>query len=172
MERACKKCGETKPIEEFGKNTKQLRDTIAIYIMGSCKKCISNYNLKYNKNHKKEMHTYNIKNYDKERRKKYYEIRKDEIRDTCRLYGQTNKNKLYEKRKEYLKNHPDIKKELIYRKVRELQDCYIIANIKKSMELDTKTIRDNPELIENYRQYVKVKRLLKSKKNDTSTKTS
>jgi hypothetical protein len=84
-------------------------------------------------------------------------------------YWGENKNKLMIRRKDYRQ-----KNEAYYRnrRISLLSDGYIANNIRQTINLSTLTIKQNPDLIENYRQQIKVKRLIKSKKNDKSTETS
>lgn len=140
MERTCKKCGETKPIEEFCKSKECL-----FGYSHQCQKC-------------RRLH------YNKEIRQRYYETRKEEIRKIARLYKIRNRNWISKKQREYYTTHPILRKEKCNRRARDLQDCYLINHLCRDFRLTAKDIRQHPELIENYRQQIKIKRLLKSKK--------
>jgi hypothetical protein len=165
MERTCKKCGETKPIEEFGKNHVNNRE----YISHICKICTGHRMKKWRKDNYKEIRRYRIQ-YDQN----HYDIIKnqksiweknnhtgnpDHLRKRKDDYH-SNKNGQKERQSSYCKSLTD-----------SLDDQYIIACIKQNYRLERETIKEYPEFIESYRQQIKVKRLIKTKK-DESTKTS
>ena len=50
----------------------------------------------------------------------------------------------------------------------ELRDTYVKDQIRRVFSIPTKTIYEYPDLIENYRQQIKVKRLLKTKKDESN----
>jgi len=127
MERTCKKCGETKPIEEF-RISRIYKDKV--YYMHICRKC-------YNINHKFW-------------RKLNSEILKSEY--------ERNRDKMLIRMNEYAKKRTD-----------NLHDSYVAYIIKNSINLSIKIIRQHPGLIENWRQQIRIKRLLKQKKNDIKT---
>jgi hypothetical protein len=194
MERTCKKCGETKPIEEFRKRQQ--------WFSNQCKKCDyidrkkwaelnkdnsrkkrkewcernKDYTKKYNKIHKER---------NKEKlsiqQKKWYEENRDIILQKAKIYGERNKerrtknkkewdSKNKEKRKKDRRMWSEINKDKVIEQQRierdELKDIYVIRGIHSFTGMKFKIIRQHPELIESWRQQIKVKRLLKQKKNE------
>ena len=104
-------------------------------------------------------------------------------KDICKIcqssigYCKSNRNKRIHKNifannlfKEINKNVNKASKKF-YGKLnsKKLKDPYIIEIIRSNTGLENKTIHEHPELIENYRQQIKLKRLLKQKKNDIKT---
>jgi hypothetical protein len=85
-----------------------------------------------------------------------------------RQYNKEWQKKYREKHKEYYK---DLQLKSNIERTDKLTDTYIVQNIHYAYGLDYKTIRQHPELIESYRQQIKIKRLLKQKK-DENIKTS
>lgn len=76
-----------------------------------------------------------------------------------------------EKRKAYKKTpigkrvNKTSKKNSTRKAIDQLKDHYVIHQIKNQTGLSVETIKANPILIENQRQQIKLKRLLKQKKN-------
>ena len=143
MERTCNECGEIKPIEKFKKTRYGFRY--------KCKTCMRKLNSK-TPAYKKAQARASIKY-----RKKY-------------------SDKIKEKNKKYRLSHPYGEKQKKSEKKRrkknsdKLTDRYVINIIRHVKKIKAKTIRQHPEFIENYRQQIKFKRLLKQKK-DENTKT-
>jgi len=102
----------------------------------------------------------------------------DILKEECKKWR--NKNKL--KVKAYKKVYEEENKEqtlIGHRKrnkksIEKLVDCYVVHQIKQRTGLSTETIRNNPELIDNHRIQIIVKRLIKTKKDEyaKNTKTS
>lgn len=203
MERTCKKCGETKPIEEFEK----CKGCDYGY-SHRCKKCVNkikgergkldiekrrqNGRRLYSNNRDAYLATkykWRRKNPDKASaiRRKNYLKHKNERCNYAKIYRQLH----YESIKEWEANYQINNREIILQRNRiqhkrnrikisdtnkenakNLTDNYVESIIRRTTKLNLKTIRQNPKFIENYRQQIKVKRLLKSKGNEQSTKTS
>lgn len=155
--RVCKKCGEEKPFNKFAK----IKTAIGGrgHICNSCKK-------------KK----YRQSEAGKRAIKLYRELNKDDLRAKEKIY-----KKIYNKRHpeivkarqlRYKKRHPDrINKKNRRRYKRHMEaltDRYVIHIISHTKGIPEKTIRKYPELIESYRQQIKLKRLLKQKKNENN----
>jgi hypothetical protein len=117
---------------------------------------ISKYKLENRELILKRAKEYRIKNKDKIR--KEYKAYCDKNRDEIRLKGRI-KNIDGERRKQRKEDRDYLK------------TYYISAKLRRSTGLNMKTIKEHPELIESYGQQIKIKRLLKQKK-DESTKTS
>jgi hypothetical protein len=195
MERTCKKCGETKPIEEFVKDKLKSNGYKNI-----CKKC-RNYKtrLSYRLNpEKSKIRTLNYRKNNRERylaraRKYNFDHREENsIKNKIRRdkVKKENPEKIIQKRhidyiktreislrqsKIYALSHPEMYRlasKKYHNKVKEeLGDEYVIAIFKPASGLRITTIKNNPELIEKWRQQIKIKRLLKQKKNE-NTETS
>jgi len=146
MERTCKKCGETKPIEKFKK-----RDT-CIYGRGHvCKTC-------------------SRKSY-----RKTPAYKKARVRANAR-YRKKYPDKIKEYDKKYRLSHPygerqkETEKKRRKKNADKLTDRHVINVIRHVKKIKAETIRQYPEFIQTYRQQLKVKRLLKQKQ-DENTKT-
>lgn len=172
MERTCKKCGETKLIEEFvgNKICKEGYEHV-------CKKCAklkrttnketnTIYHKKWLLTHKGNTYTNRKKEYDKE----YHKLNKIRLNNYTKEFVKNNyyKDGVNVYSAEYRKNNRD----LIRKNITELGNSYIALLIVRSLDIDRETLKQHPELIENHKQLIKIKRLLKSRKNDKSIKTS
>jgi len=204
MERTCKKCGETKLVEEFPKDRNRYRLI--------CRKCYNEENRnkhKLNPEKKRERdNRYKSKNVEKLREyfKEYRSKNAEKLRERRREYRGSDKYREYRiknadiillKRKEKVKekaikariyrlqNPEKIRAQELKRRykrrdeihianletVKNLPDRYVINCIRNRIKISPATLRNYPELIEEWRQQIKVKRLLKSKK-DENTETS
>ena len=201
MERTCKKCGETKPIEEFEKSK-----GCNYGYSHRCKKCCAKIkrekeNLDIEKRRQKGRRQYNNnrdhylmikkewrkknpnkvsfirrKNYLKHKNERcnyskiYYQLHPETCKERHANYRINNRIKILKKsRGKYKINQIEILHK-IKEDVKNLTDNYIEGVMRLTTKLNLKTIRQHPELIENYRQQIKIKRLLKQKKNE-NTKT-
>ena len=156
MERTCRKCGETKPIEKFVKNE------------NSCKVCRAEYKKEYYIKNKEHVKEYQIKNKDeiKNRKKEYHLKNKEYFKEHRKKYRIKNKEYIKEYNKEYMIKNKEYIKEY-GKKIRDdLNESYILARIRSNTGLSIKTAKQHPELIENFRQQILIKRLIKSKKNE------
>lgn len=127
------------------------------------------------------------KEQEKEYRKQYYLKNKQTALDRAKKHYENNResilaNKDVEKRKEYCKkwrkeNKDHVKRykkssesEKIGKKTREkrcrleLRDTYVIEKLMAQFGLSRETILKNPQMIENQRIQIKLKREIKSKK--------
>jgi hypothetical protein len=211
MERTCKKCGETKSIEEFSKNTEckeGRRHTCKIcsnfsnlkplsqnkinkidLLIRGLKKCCSCKNVKQTSEFYKAPSTdgyrgrciicdkdmskrWGEKNREKHRlsAKEYRINHLEQCKQTVRKYRKLHKEKCYElnmlwsnKNKKYVAEKKKITERL---NRNNLKDTYMINIMMAVLNLSRKTLYQHPELIENYRQQIKVKRLLKQKKHE------
>lgn len=175
MERTCKKCGETKPIDEFVKNKRLLSGHDF-----TCKKC----------SNKQKLNNF----VEKYRNDQIFREHRLELSNNYKRNHPDRESYLAKKR-EYMRNHPGdmlMKKE--YRKLyREnhkeqhnistrndarqartnLSDSYIIAVIRQFTGHSAKTIRKYPEYIELQRKKIyhirEANQLLKNVQNEKST---
>lgn len=113
MERTCKKCGETKPIEEFAKN-KECRFGRS-YVCKCCRNKMSNIS----RSKDPEYHT-KVKIWSK---KHYTENDKKRLSEYQKIYRQTNKEKISARRRKYRLNNID--------KIRE-RERYLARNRPKT----------------------------------------
>lgn len=234
MERTCKKCGETKPIEEFSKSKKcnlgytymcticyrkysnarrdllkqkeyrelhkeeinqKARDDYKVHkekILRKLKEWrdnnkdkISLANKKYCKNNRDTLLVKNKKHYNDNKIKilqqmhKYYELNKDKILQRNRVYANKNKDKIRAKQIEWAQKHRRYLNDKYRlsgrlsdrRDTLELTDNYIIQLIGQN-GITTNIIKQHPELIDNYRQQIKLHRLIKKQSNGQSIETS
>jgi hypothetical protein len=163
MERTCKKCGETKPIEEFYKDRGSYRS--------ACKMCYKDLNRSYlqaNRNkvcdHQKKYYQENkekYKAYVKEneeyilkQRKMRYERDGQIMRAKHRGWLKNNKEHVKEYSKLYYAQNKDIQSEKKKMFAKELTDGYIIGAIQHAIGYNSQTIRQNPKLIKLYRQQI------------------
>jgi len=179
MERTCKKCGETKPIEEFGKEKRNISGYGC-----RCKSCDVLRSLEYYyKNHYYDKHKDRIFEYHR----KYYENNKEKVNGYSKKYYQNNIKYIKKRTKEYRENNKEYYKEIgekwrennkehisdynkRYRQNKRstIPDVYIRILLNRQYGLHAKILKQHPELIENYRQQIKIKRLLKQKKNENN----
>lgn len=205
MERTCKKCGETKPIEEFTKDKK-----CKLGYRFICKRCKNNYQSLREVHSKRLIKKRQL--FDKGLKKcctckkikpvNYFGLckrNKDGHDDHCKIcacnfsktfyninkkgkikiYNELNKNSIKQKASLYMPMYYINNKNLILKRVKEygtrnrnnITDLYIISLIQKAYGLKRQNIKKNSELIESHHMYIKIKRLLKSKK-DENIKTS
>ena len=152
MERTCKKCGETKPIEEFVKRANSK------YVRYSCKLCA-------NKNGK-------LAN------KKFYKNHKNQINEGCRNYYNEHKKRINQRSLQYISNKMKsdpifrAKRNALHRKIDNkctalLYDRYVANNIRLLTGISVRVIQQHPELIECKRLIIKIKRLANENSNRT-----
>jgi hypothetical protein len=183
MERTCKKCGETKPIEEFylqpgNKNgyNSECKSCKKIYKADYYRKNIKLIKSKhriYSQSHKQEKIDYRrewLKNNPEKAKlmsKKSHERNRENILAYLRIYQKTHKNKLNEKSKLWARNHPNKEKIKHQRYVKSLCDGYIIEQLFRNTGLLKSKIKEHPELIEVKRIQIKLKRLANENSNRT-----
>lgn len=172
MERTCKKCGETKPIDKFVKS----KGCSEGYCF-TCRLCYNSHarqivnketraekNKQYKVSHKEYFKQYGIQYYKLHKIKFYHQRRKwiennrEKYKEMCNKSSISLKHKLQ-------------KRKCSKKAIDSLLDSYIIERLHDIIKIDFKVIKQYPELIENYRQQMRVKRLLKSRK-DENIKTS
>jgi len=112
QEKRCSKCGELKPITEFGKQK------VGKYgVRGSCKLCNSKKNKKYYQENKEQRSEYHKKWRDenkellKEKKRKYREENKENIKIKMKKYREENKDKIKERSKKYYEENKEKIKE-------------------------------------------------------------
>lgn len=125
MERTCKKCGDTKPIEEFVKFKDTYRNT--------CKKCANEY--------AKTIHPI----LTKEKQRLYRESHKIQIKKSRKNWYENNKEYENETSKEYCKNHRIRINELA--KLRYPKYAYTEKYKIKNREYQAKYLAKNKEII-------------------------
>lgn len=106
--KVCKKCGEEKEIEFFGKN-KSKKDGIDIY----CKECNILKSKNYKQNHEEYYKEYykkwieENKEYKRTKDKEYYTNNKESVRNKVKEYCQKNKEKVSDNSKKYREENKD-----------------------------------------------------------------
>ena len=176
MEKKCSKCGETKDVSEFSKNN-QKKDGY----MSTCKKCRSIYRkgiyaespeLKLrNRAKAKKWRIENPERY-KYNQDKYRIENEAELKEKKSIYQKENWNDRKKYHKEWSnKNYKHVrsycKKQLSVGRT-NLHDWYLRFIIKQNSGLTDETIKNHPELIENKRLGIKIKRILKQKKYENT----
>lgn len=171
MERTCKKCGEIKPIESF--RNKYYKDWPNKF-SHTCKLCEAKHSKEYqikNRGKRKLYEKNNLKRLN-EQHKKWRDSNHERVLECERKYWKNNLERKRILQKQWTHNNREIvnKAAKLRQKkyVEKLLDSYIIARIKNEFKMEHKIIKENPELIENYRQQIKVKRLLKQKKHENA----
>lgn len=96
MDKVCKKCGVSKPIDEFGK-----AKTCLDGHRGDCKKCQNKYTNQWAKDHPENRHK-SAKKYRTNNPE--YATRRNA---SNKAWYQNNKEHAYEYQKQYTKDHPD-----------------------------------------------------------------
>lgn len=165
MERTCKKCGETKPIEEFPKS----KSTAGGHEF-TCKRCSNkqkNKNLmaKYRsdqtfKEHRKEL----AKNYKRDHPDRESYLSKKRIYYYCNQIHENDRSKSY--RKKHKEQYGVYKLNNEIKSRAKLTGRYIVRIIRQNFNLPSESIRSQPELIEKYRELIISKRQKKSMKNE------
>jgi hypothetical protein len=178
MERTCKKCGETKPIEEFVEDKKCILGHLHI-----CKKCRHVHRKQSAKivtficidcGQSFPLHT--------NRRLRCLPCKTNYLKKYKENYRKNHKHEIYIKQKSLFENYRDVhyrnckkyrerNRDIILQKkrtrVQNITDQYVIDLISGSLHIPTTTIRQHPELIESYRLQIKSRRALKNKTNGT-----
>ncbi len=129
-EKKCKKCERVLPLGEFNKN-KTKKDGL----QGECKKCVAEYQRKYNEANKDKL---------AEKKCKYREANKDKIAEKKRKYREANKDKIAEKSRKYYEANKD--------KIAESQRKYNEANKDKLAERGRKYREANKEKVAEYQR--------------------
>lgn len=125
----------------------------------------------YYESRKEDLKKYAIEWYknNKETVLNQHKEKSEELKEDCKNWRKNNKDKV----KSYKKTYEEENKEahLIAKSKRtksaiaRLPDYYVSNQIKKQTGLSIETIKKNPELIENHREQIKLKRLIKTIKN-------
>ena len=87
----------------------------------------------------------------KPRAKKHFEENRDRKLQYAKDYRVNNKDKVKKLSSYFTKKYRE-----------ELQDCYVAEFAAKSLKCSTKEIHDNPELLQAYRNNMKLKRLIRN----------
>jgi len=124
--------------------------------------CFDTYYCKARKRHRPQNYCKACQRPEKRKRSsKYYEEHKTERLDYAKKYRQDPSNK--EKRRELSK-----KFKTKYRE--DLQDCYVRDRLHQENGISTHQAKENPELVEAKRLQIKIKRKIKSIKNEQHKK--
>lgn len=179
MERTCKKCGETKPIEEFtiSKSIHEGKPYATHY--WQCKECRKtvarekyNSNLEESREKQRKRWVQNRDKLVKEKRERR-ERNKQKYIEIDRKWNEANRDKRRNQIYKYREKYPDrIKKTAKKNRdkdAKEISDTYVKKIINRNYDIKYKTIPK--ELIESYRKQIEIKRLLKIKKHE-NTETS
>lgn len=96
---------------------------------------------------------------------KQHAEKSEQLKDECKKWRENNK----EHRKEYKKKNAVKEKQYCLQSAKkaraDLKDWYVAEKIKIQTGLTIEQIKKHPELIENHRQQIKFKRLIKQIKN-------
>lgn len=111
----------------------------------------------------KQRKKYRVANYCKEcskkssniRAKKYYKENRKKKLDYAANYREINKDKIKKNRNFYRRKHRA-----------NLQDCYVRELLVDKHNFSLEMLNENPELVENRRLIIKIKRKLKTIKED------
>lgn len=184
MNRACKKCGEEKPLEEFYKGSKY-RDGM----MTTCKVCYRKYqrqyrdkpeikaqNAAYHKEWLKRNPGYHVQRYaeDAEKQREYSRswkaANKEKVKAARRKHYIKNRDAIIQKQKEYNNNYkPKCRAKINAsrkRSVANLCDFYVRGIISRDTGVSADQIPI--EVVEHKRLQIQLKRKLKAIKNGTS----
>ena len=123
----------------------------------------------YYERRKKELKAFGIEYYKKNKKTilDQHAAKSDILKEECRKWRKSNpeKIKVYKKTPVGLFHVKKSRRTASKKEVELLKDRYVIHKIKAQVGLSVEQIKANPELIENHRQIIKVKRLIKQKKN-------
>jgi hypothetical protein len=156
MERTCKKCGETKPIEEFAKG----------HNLATCRLCNNVYSRNYYAQNRERLiqthKKYEQSHRDKIREKnyKYRKEHKEWYKSTCEKYRSRNRTLGILRVRKYRLQHPERITCTNKKRIEELTDSYISTFYK----LGVAELRKYSELIELKRTQLKLFRLTKKEK--------
>ncbi len=104
---------------------------------------------------------------NKNKVKRQHREKRDLLIQQNKQWRKENKDKI-KKYKELTKDKRIIQQKKDHKKsINKLSNWYVCNNIRARTGLSLKTIREHPELIESYREQIKLKRLLKQKKHGT-----
>jgi hypothetical protein len=162
--KVCSKCGEEKPISEFGKD-RERKDKLYVY----CKLCtntIGKESYQKNKEAKKE----SVKKYRKSNLEKVKETRKrwalknpDKIKQKAKRWRIKNIEKARESTNNYRRNNLDKAKLREQNRVQSINDNYV-AHI---LRISVKEFRELPEEVQHiHRTSIKIHRVLKQQKEN------
>lgn len=91
---------------------------------------------------------------------------KEKSKPRAKKHFEENREERLQYAREYRKNNPDKIKALaakFSKKYREeLKECYVAEHAAKVLKCSTKEIHDNPELLEAYRNNMKLKRIIRN----------
>jgi hypothetical protein len=141
----CSKCGEEKELVEFKKDR-----TKKDGLYSSCKDCVAVYRSRDD-----------VKKRDREAKRAYWRANPQKQKESAMRYRQKNKDRLYEKRQQWLKGNKEYIKKYNHFNTDNLTDVYVIANLRqrKGVPLSTVDIKRNKKLIDINRKQLQLKRI-------------
>ena len=153
-----------KDIEKRRENARKYRENNKDKIKKWGNKSYEKNKEKYKETRKKYIE--NNKEKIKERQKQWCEKNRDRMVANDKKYRENNRGKIREYRRKYRKTdkYEEYRKGLYKKYIDNLHPLYIINQLTTSTGLDTKTIKQHPELIEMKTIIIKGKRLLKKRK--------
>lgn len=166
--KTCTKCCIPKPIKRFRKRTKFKNSVAYAYIQKKCMDCeCKEQKERYHKNI--EIH----RERNRSRARKYYNENKDILNEIKRDLRKEKNNPILLYQREYNKKNKDkiakqhkIVAKRFQEKIRDnLSDSYVIQHIIQRTSLKREDIEKYPEMIEAYRQQMKINRIIKNKKS-------
>lgn len=102
---------------------------------------------------------------NKEKVKQQHRAKCEELKLECKKWRDQNKDKI-KNYKEQTKDKRIVQQKKDRKKaIDKLSNWYVCNNIKARTGLSLKTIREHPELIDSFKEQIKLKRLLKQKKH-------
>ena len=172
--KVCTKCPENgdQPIENFRIQKTRYKDKIYICYKSQCKscntKCFFEWKEKNKEKYKEYKRLYAKKNYNKEKKKAYYETNKaiilEKAKKSYKEYYQKNKDYILKKNKKWKKANKEKVNQLAdnarKRSIVNVSNRYIKDCIVGKTKLSRKIIPE--DIINEYREYVQIKRRLKS----------
>ncbi len=122
---------------------------------------------KYYEKRKEELKAYAIKWYkeNKETVLKQHQDKSEELKADCKKWRSENKDKVKEYKLKTTEERKVQAKKDRKKATNKLVDWYVINNIKARTGLSIESIKKYPELIQNHKQQIQLKRLLKRIKN-------
>ena len=162
MSKACTKCGETKPLDDFHRDK-----TGAGGRRPDCKECVRERSRSYHEENRDKRleysRRYHEENRDKvrERKRRYYEENRDKVRESKRRYRKENRDKVRESERRCYEENRD--KKLEYRR------RYYEENRDKVLESRRRCYEENRDILNQGSkirqvQYTRTSSLLASRK--------
>lgn len=147
--KACTKCGEVKPLDEFYKDKRRVDGR-----RPHCKKCVAEYRRRYREENPEKEREQNRRYYEKnregrlEQRRRRYEENSEKERERSRRYREENREAILEKERERNRRYYEENREVVTAKILlHMATCQELTKALSSVQAGTLWSEEEDELL-------------------------